>query len=92
MHTPAYDERQMQLRKTQSDDKIHFRVRLHHLAKKVRSENGNWDQHFGVIHTGSEHQRNPNAPTFEDCEHGRTDKDISLDVTRQSVQYFRFAF
>ena len=34
VHVPANDERQMQLQKVLSDDKTHFRKRLHHLVNK----------------------------------------------------------
>ena len=66
VHIPLNDERQMQLRTIQSDDKTQIRVRLHHLAKKVRSQRETLGLTLGVIQTGSQNQRNANAPTFEE--------------------------
>ena len=66
-HTPSNDERQMQLRKIQSDAKTQYRLRLHHLAKKnVLTRKKIWDLHLESSRPGSHNQRNPNAPTFED--------------------------
>ena len=62
IHIPSHDERQMQLRKIQSDDKTQYRVRLHHIANKYVLKMG---LTLGVIQTGSQNQRNPNAPKFE---------------------------
>ena len=56
----------MQLRKIQSDDKIQFRVRLHHLANKYVLTSEKLGHALGVIQTRSQNQRNPNAPTSEE--------------------------
>ena len=43
IHLQLNDERQLQLRKIQSDDKNQFRVRLHHLEYKYVLKRENWD-------------------------------------------------
>ena len=43
IHLQLNDERQLQLRKIQSDDKTQFRVRLHHLEYKYVLKRENWD-------------------------------------------------
>ena len=52
-YIPAHDERQMQLWRIESDDKTHFRVRLHHLANRYYLKGNNRDLHLEV-------------PTFEE--------------------------
>ena len=57
IYTPAHDERQMQLRKIQSDDKTQFRVRLHHPANRYVLKREKLGPTPGFIQTGSENQR-----------------------------------
>ena len=67
--SPRNDDRQMQLLKIMSYDKTHFRVRL-----QVCSEKGKLGPALGVIQAGSQSQRHPNAPTFEDRSIERTSR------------------
>ena len=77
IHLQSNDERQLQLRKIQSDDKTQFRVRLHHLEHKYV---------LGVIQTGSHNQRNPNAPT---CEERSIEWTVSMEEqTRKAALIF----
>ena len=94
----AHDERQMQLRNIQSDDKTQFRVRLRHLANKYVLKGETLGPTLGVIQTGSENQRNPNGSNNRgkihrmDLAHGRKSKDISLNSKQKRVQNSRIVF
>ena len=46
--------------------RTHFRVRQNNLGIRHVLKKGNWGPTLGVIQTGSQNQRNPNAPTFEE--------------------------
>ena len=63
---PSNDERQIQPRKNQSDDKTQYRVRRHHSSNMYVLKRDNLGPTFGVIQTGSQNQRTPNAPTCEE--------------------------
>ena len=93
MHIPSNDERQMQIRKFQSDAKTH-RVRLHPLANQYvlkKSKIG--------IYTGSHRDHSESATSKRsnyrrkifrmDFEHERNSKNCSLDFTQERVQNSR---
>ena len=56
------DVHQMQLQKIQPDDKTLFRVGLDHLANKYVPQRQKLGLTLGVMQTGSQNQRCPNAP------------------------------
>ena len=71
-HTPSNDERLMQLRQIQSDDKTQFRVRLHHLANRYVLKRETLGPTLGLSQTGSQNQGSPNDPTEEERSIERT--------------------
>ena len=59
----ASDERQMQLRNVQSEDKTQFQLSNIISRTDMFSKGKTWDLHR-VTQTGSKNQRNPNVPAF----------------------------
>ena len=60
-HVPSNDKRQMHIRKILSDDKTQYSSYEH-----IRAQRKKVGPTLGVIQTGSQNQRHPNSPTFEE--------------------------
>ena len=68
IHIPLNDERQMQLRKNQSDDKTQVRVRFHHLANKSIWKWKNWGLRLESC------RQDPKISEIQTPQHSRKDR------------------
>ena len=92
IHIPSNEERQMQIRKNQSDDKTQYRVRLHHLAnrdvkkkKKRKTETYTWSYpHWISKSTDSKRFKIRRKIYRMDSEHG-TKKKKAAGIFHQNM-------